>query len=103
MGQTTSMTAKRVDTDSTTHSATPSTRLMDSSSCRPQYWLARTEEPLCTPKINSWTTNRGIFARVTAAMGASPSIPTIKVSAMPRALVIRFCMTMGAASTATCL
>ena len=81
--------------------ATPSTRLMDSRSCLPQYWLARTEEPLWTPKINSWTTNSGILASVTAAMGSSPSIPTIKVSAMARVLVMRFCSTMGAASTST--
>ena len=81
--------------------ATPITRLMDSISCFPQYWLMRTEEPLCTPKINSCTTNRGIFASVTAAMGASPSIPTIKVSAMPSILVMRFCSTMGVARATT--
>ena len=94
------MAAKTDDTNSTTHRATPITRLMASMSRRPQYWLIRTAEPLCTPKINSWTTNSGILASVTAAMGSSPSIPTIKVSAMPSMLVIRFCITMGAAKTA---
>ena len=43
------------------------------------------------------------MARATAAMGVSPSIPTIKVSAMPRALVIKFCSTMGVARATTSL
>ena len=101
-GHTSSTPAKRVDTPSATHRATPSTRLMDSISCLPQYWLMRTEDPLCTPKMNICTANRGMLARVTAAMGASPSMPTIKVSAMPRALVMRFCSTMGRDSKITC-
>ena len=67
------------------------------------HWLTSTDAPLCTPKINICTANRGMLARVTAAMGTSPSIPTIKVSAMPKALVIRFCMTIGRARNATCL
>ena len=102
-GHTSSTAAHREDTPSATHRATPSTRLMDSISCLPQYWLMRTEDPLWTPKMNICTANRGMLARVTAAMGASPSMPTIKVSAMPRVLVIRFCSTMGMASNTTCL
>ena len=95
--------AQMEDASSTTHMDTPITRLMDSMSCLPQYWLMRTEEPLCTPKMNIWSTYRGILASVTAAMGTSPSIPTIKVSAMPRVLVIRFWSTMGVARKSTCL
>ena len=74
---------------------------MDSRSPFPQYWLMRTEAPLWTPKMNSWMTNMGMLARVTAAIGTSPSMPTIKVSAMLRQLVIRFCRTMGVARTTT--
>ena len=88
-------------TASTVYSATPNTRLMDSTSRLPQYWLNRTVEPLWTPKINSWMTNRGTLARVTAAMGTSPSIPTMKVSTRFRLLVIRFCSTIGVARAAT--
>ena len=101
MGHRIRMAAKTEATSSTTHRATPITRLMASMSFRPQYWLIRTEEPLWTPKMNSCTTNRGMLARVTAAMGASPRMPTIKVSAMPSILVIRFWRTMGAARAAT--
>ena len=41
------------------------------------------------------------MARVTPAMGASPNIPTMKVSAMARVLVMRFCRIIGAARAAT--
>ena len=41
------------------------------------------------------------MASVTAAMGASPNIPTINVSAILSVLVIKFCSTMGAANAAT--
>ena len=101
-GRSSSTRAKAKDTSPAVHMATPSTRLMESRSCLPQYWLASTVDPLCTPKINSCTTNSGMLASVTAAIGISPSRPTIKVSAIPSALVIRFCSTMGAASAATC-
>ena len=76
---------------------------MASISCLPQYWLIKTEDPLWTPKMNICTANSGMLASVTAAMGASPSMPTIKVSAMPSVLVIRFCSTIGTDSSSTCL
>ena len=85
----------------THHTATPITRWMSSIFCRPQYWLNRTVAPLWTPKMNICTINRGIFARATAAIGSSPSRPTMKVSAIARVLVIRFCSTIGRASAAT--
>ena len=93
--------ANRVDTMPTTQKPTPITRLMASRSPLPQYWLMRTEPPLCTPKKNSWMTKVGILTRVTAAMGVSPSRPTMKMSAMPKALVIRFWRIIGVARTAT--
>ena len=95
--------ANRAVTASTVHMAAPITRLMDLRSCLPQYWLMRMEEPLWAPKMNIFTARMGMLARVTAAMGASPIRPTIKVSAMLSVLVIRFCMTMGAAKMATSL
>ena len=61
----------------------------------------RREDTSNWPKISICTTNRGILARVTAAIGASPNIPTIKVSAIPKVLVMRFCSTMGVASVTT--
>ena len=93
--------AKVTDTRLTAHRATPTTRLMACRSWRPQYWLMSTAEPLCTPKKNSCMTNRGMLARVTAAIGTSPSMPTMKVSAMARVLVIRFCRMMGTARPPT--
>ena len=62
-----------------------------------------TDAPDCIPKTISSTTKMGMLARVTAAMGASPSIPTMKVSSRPRELVIRFCRMMGMARVTTSL
>ena len=45
-GQRIKIAAKMEETNTATHRATPSIRLMDSISCLPQYWLMRTEEPL---------------------------------------------------------
>ena len=79
------------------------TRLMLSVSPLPQYWLMRTEEPLWRPKITSWITKTGMLARVTAASGASPRAPTMKVSTSPREVVMRFWATMGRARVTTSL
>ena len=43
----------------------------------------------------------GMLARVTAARGASPRAPTIKVSTSPREVVMRFWATMGRARVTT--
>ena len=59
-----------------------------------------TEEPLCSPKITSWMTNTGVLATSTAARGASPRAPTMKVSMSPSMVVHRFCKMMGRASLA---
>ena len=73
---------------------------MESVSPLPQNWLMSTDEPLCSPKITSWMTNTGVLATSTAASGASPRAPTIKVSISPSRVVHRFCSRMGSASSA---
>ena len=65
----------------------------------PQYWLSRTASPLWKPKITSWMMKMGTLAAVTAAISALPRRPTMKVSAKPRDVVMRFCSTMGSVST----
>ena len=60
-----------------------------------------TEEPLWSPKMTSWMMNTGMLAWATAAKGASPRLPTIKVSIMPREVVIRFWNRMGSAREIT--
>ena len=77
------------------------TRLMDSVSPLPQNWLMRTEEPLWSPKMTNWMTKTGMLATSTAARGASPRAPTMKVSISPSRVVHRFWSRMGRASRAT--
>ena len=74
-------------------------RLILSVSPLPQYWLTRTARPLWKPKITSCRMKTGTLAAVTAAISALPRRPTMKVSAKPREVVIRFCSTMGSVST----
>lgn len=77
------------------------TRLILSTSPLPQYWLISTEDPLCRPKMTNWITKTGTLASVTAARGASPSAPTMKVSISPSEVVIRFWRMIGTASVTT--
>ena len=88
---------RAMDTDTTVTAAraTPMQRLMFSVSPRPQYWLTSTAMPLWKPKITTWMMKMGTLAAVTAAISALPSRPTMKVSAKPRDVVIRFCKMMG--------
>ena len=68
---------------------------MLSVSPRPQYWLTSTASPLWKPKITTWMMKMGTLAAVTAAISALPRRPTMKVSAKPREVVMRFCRMMG--------
>ncbi len=68
----------------------PITRLTASESFLPQYWLISTADPLCRPKMISCIMKMGVFATVTPAICSSPSMPTIKVSTIPRLVIIRF-------------
>ena len=45
--------------------------------------------------VAPWMMKMGTLAAVTAAISALPSRPTMKVSAKPRDVVIRFCKMMG--------
>lgn len=79
--------------------ATPMTRLMLVRSFLPQYWLMRMPTPDWTPNTMEMSRNTGTLAAVTAAISALPRRPTMKVSAKPREVVMRFCSTMGSVST----
>ena len=71
------------------------TRLTDSRSPFPQYWLMRMLEPLCRPNTTSWMIKIGTFATVTADIWSLPRSPTMKVSIKPSEVVIRFCAITG--------
>ena len=84
-------------------SASPSTFLMFFTSLLPQYWAARTPLPLTIPNTRSENTKNTLFARPTAAMVVSPSVPIIMVSTRFTIVFSIPCMATGRAMrTAFC-
>lgn len=77
--------------------ASPSTFRIFFTSWFPQYWAARTPEPLTIPKTSRENTKNTLFASPTAAMEVSPKVPIIIVSTRFTMVFSIPCMATGKA------
>ena len=78
-------------------SAKPITFLIFFTSWFPQYWAARTPEPLTIPNTSNVNTKNTLLARPTAAMVLSPREPIISVSARFTSVFNMPCIATGRA------